>query len=129
MSVCIDNCQITQMIPVCVENLQIGTISSLTTAVLVYIEDTTLINKPVPHEVTSDGAGLVTITGLDTLPDFMPNHSYKCWITLASATSIEDRETITIDAIDYTCFYLRFEYIKNPDNTNKTYTNITLTPC
>ncbi len=129
MSVCIDTCTKTQLIPPCLTNLQVGTITSLTTAVQVYIEDITLQTKPVAYPVTSDGAGLVTITGLDLLPDFMPNHSYVLWVTLDDATSIEDREVITIASVDYTCFQLRFEYVKNPDGTNKTYTTIAITPC
>lgn len=129
MTVCIDNCQITEMIATCVKNLEIGTITSFNTDILIYIEDDTTGAKPIAFPSTTDGAGIVELTDIDTFPTFMPNHSYKLWVALESATSVESRETITINAIEYTCFNIRFTRVKQPDNTAQIYTNLTLTPC
>jgi hypothetical protein len=121
MSVC-NPCLETDTLPVCVTSLIVGTISSLTKDVHIYVKDITT-GKVVRFEETSDGAGLVTITGLGTEPDFMPDHSYELWITLADATSIEDKEDITVpNAAETTeCIALNFEY------TGESYTSITIT--
>lgn len=121
MSVC-NPCLETDTLPVCIDSLIVGTISSLTTAVFIFVKDITT-GKIVRFEETSDGAGLVTITGLDTEPDFMPNHSYELWITLALATSIEAKEDITVPnaAASTECISLNFEY------TGEEYTSITIT--
>ncbi len=110
MSVC-DPCLKTELVPKCLTNLIIGTISSLNTAVFVYIRDLTT-GKLLRFSEVSSGAGQVTVTGLDTEPDFMPDHSYEMWITLQTAISIEDRETITVTSslgdVTGTCFQIRF---------------------
>jgi len=120
MSVC-NPCLETDFVPVCITSLVIGTITSLTTAVFIYFKDTAT-KKVIRFEETSSGAGLVTVTGLDTSPDFMPNHSYEVWITLASATSADAREDITVPGSVPTteCIAINFEY------TGETYTSITV---
>lgn len=120
MTVC-NPCLITDTIPVCVNSLVVGTISSLTTDVFIYIKDITT-DVVVRFEEQTNGAGLITITGLDTQPDFMPDHSYELWVTLESATSIDDREDITVpNAANTTeCIALCFEY------TGEIYTTITI---
>lgn len=120
MTVC-NPCLTTDIIPVCVTSLVVGSISSLNTDVFVYVKDITT-SKVVRFEETTDGAGLITITGLDTEPDFMPNHSYELWVTLATATSIDDREDITVPNAGTTteCIALCFEY------TGEEYASITI---
>ena len=121
MSVC-NPCLQTDTIPTCLTDLVIGTITDTTTDVFIYFKDHTT-NKTIRFEETSDGAGLVTVTGLDTQPDFMPNHSYEVWITLAIAVSIEEKEDITVPnaATSTECIALDFEY------TGEDYASITIT--
>lgn len=118
MSVC-DPCTKTELVPKCLTNLVIGTIGSNGAAVYVYIHDLTT-DKLTRFSEVSSGAGLVTLTDLDDEPDFMPSHSYELWITLQSATSIEDRENIDIGGTNYTCLALRFE------DVGEAYNSITL---
>lgn len=110
MSVCAP-CQKAEDIPNCLENLEIGTISDVDTDVYIYIKDITSDNQ-LRFERTSSAAGLVTLTGLDSEDEFMPAHSYELWITLKSATSIEDRETITIGLDTVECIALTFIKVK-----------------
>lgn len=123
MTVC-SPCLSTDEIPVCTTNLTLGTIASLNTAVYVYIRDNST-GRTERYDVVTDQAGTVTIQL--QAEDFMPGHSYETWVTLANATSIEDRETITVGATETPCIYLRFKYIKDPaDGSNLAYANITV---
>lgn len=121
MSVC-DPCLQTQLIPVCVTNLTIGDIAVTDTDVFIYIKDITTgrLNR---FEETSDGSGEV-ILDLTGEPDFMPDHAYELHITLKAATSIEDKELITVlngaDPVD--CLSLRFNYVEE----DKSYADITI---
>ena len=121
MSVC-DPCLQTQLIPVCVTNLTVGDIAALNTDVFVYIEDLTT-GRLTRFDVTTDGTGAVIIVLTDR-PDFMPDHAYELHLTLATATSIEDKELITIlnatPAVD--CISIRFNYVEEDES----YTDITI---
>lgn len=120
MSVC-NPCLKTDILPVCTDNIVVGEISSPDTDVFVYVKDITT-HRCFRFEETSDNNGIVTITSLNQEPDFMQNHSYELWITLATATGIEDREDILVDNASETteCISLEFK------RTGEEYTSVTI---
>lgn len=123
MSICSD-CIHPKPIARCVTNLIIGTISSINTAVHVYIKDLTT-GRDIRYAVTSSAAGLITIP--ITPQRFSEDHSYEVYVTLASAVGIEVKQNLTIGGEVSDCSSLRFETIWASDNTIATYTNQTLT--
>lgn len=123
MSVC-NECIKPKAIARCITNLIIGTISSLNTAVFVYIKDLTT-ERELRYSVTSSAAGLITVP--ITPQRFSEDHSYEIHITKATADNINVKENITIGADTEDCVSLRFETIWQADNTIATYTNQTLT--
>lgn len=116
-------CTEAKQIPTCITSLVVGTIANLTTAVYVYIQDITT-GRLVRLPVTSSGAGLVaaTVSG----EDFMDGHDYELWVTLASAASIEDKLSVTIEAVAYTCFHLRFTQVRDNTGAVISYSSITI---
>lgn len=87
-------------------DLIIGTVA-LTTDYTVYVyEEHT--NKTYAENYTSDGAGLLTLSLLDYGLIWNPHGIYYIWATLESANMV-DKEDITIDAVEYTCFIATFE--------------------
>lgn len=52
----------------------------------------------ISNEVTVDLTNYPQIEG----------HDYEIWVTLQSATNPEERETLTISAVEYTCFSISF---------------------
>lgn len=126
MAVC-DPCLNTDEIPVCTTALTLGNIATFNTPVFVYIRDNST-DRTERYQTSSGIAGAVTIALQDE--DFMPGHSYEAWITLANATSIEDKETITVGAgippTTASCLYLRFKYVKDTSGANLNYTIITV---
>lgn len=123
MSVCVP-CQKTELIPKCLTDLIIGTVSDFNEDMYIYIRDLTTLSLR-RFEEQSSGAGLVTLTGLDTEPDFMPSHAYELWITRADATSIEDKEDITINTNVYTCLALRFIDVEDESYASITIEDVT----
>ena len=116
-------CSFTKPVPVCVQALEVGTITSLATAIYVFINNLTT-GKTVRLDEVTDGAGLVTVdtTGLR----FSESFTYELYVVLQAATSIDDRETITIDATEETCLALPFQTIEGSDQALINYASITL---
>ena len=122
MSICSD-CIHSKPIARCITNLIVGTISSLNTAVYVYVRDITT-DRDIRYSLTSSAAGLITIP--ITPQRFSEDHSYEIWVTLATAAGVENKQNITIGGEVSNCVAVRFETIWNNDNTIATYTNQTL---
>lgn len=120
MAVCAP-CTLTEEVPSCLTNLIIGTISSTNTDVHVY-QKHILTGRVVRYDVTTSGAGLVTIE----VEDIMQDQIYEYWVVLDTATSIEDRETITINADTYTCVTVPFVKVMQSDGDPQSYATITL---
>lgn len=121
---CLD-CTPTKPIPACTTSLILGNISSLATAVYIYVRNLTS-GKLYRQAVTSSVAGLVTLD--KTLPSsyfYSPNHAYEIWVTLASATNIDDKQTLTIGSSTATCLNPVFDKPIDDDNLNITYTSQT----
>jgi len=123
MSICSD-CLHAKPIARCVTNLIVGTISSLNTAVYVYIRNLTLDDREIRYSVTSSAAGLITVP--ITPQRFSEDHAYEIRVTKASAIGVEVRENITIGGDVADCVALRFEMIYDNNNAVVTYTNQTL---
>lgn len=90
----------------CMAVLTIGTIAALNTAVYVYIlNHTTGVRVRFP--ATSNAiTGLVTVD-LTDYPQIQ-GHDYEVYVTLASATNADERLTVTISTVEYTCFAVSF---------------------
>ena len=123
MSVCSD-CLHPKPIARCITNLIVGTISSLNTAVYVYIRNLTLDDREIRYAVTSSAAGLITVP--ITPQRFSEDHAYEIRVTKASAVGIEVRENITISGEVGDCARLEFETIWDNNNVIVTYTDQTL---
>lgn len=123
MSVCND-CIKSKTIARCITDLVIGTISSINTAVYVYIKDLTTDDRIIRYSVTSSAGGLVTIP--ITPQRFSEDHSYEIWITVTGAANVEMKQNITISGEVSDCVSIRFETIWQNDNTIATYTTQTL---
>lgn len=123
MSVCSD-CIHPKPIARCITNLIIGSISSINTAVYVYIKNKTLDDREIRYSVTSSAAGLITIP--ITPQRFSEDHSYEIHVTKADAVGINIKENITIGGDVSDCTSLRFETIWDNNNAIVTYTNQTL---
>ena len=123
MSVCND-CTKTQPIARCITNLIVGTITSLNTAVMVYIKDIST-ERTIEYSVTTSGTGLITIP--ITPQRFSEDHAYELHVTLASAVNISVKENITIGGDVDNCVNLRFKTIWDNNNAIATYANQTLT--
>lgn len=122
MSVCTD-CIKSKPVARCLTNLIVGTISSLNTAVYVYIIDLTT-EREIRYSVTSSAAGLITVP--ITPQRFSEDHSYEIRVTLITAANVDMRQNITVSGEIADCVALRFETIWQNDNTIATYTNQTL---
>lgn len=122
MSVCTE-CTKAKPIARCITNLIVGTISSLNTAVYVYIKDLTT-ERELRYSVTSSAVGLITVP--ITPQRFSEDHSYEIHITKADALGVNVKQNITIGGDVADCVALRFETIWTNDNVIATYTNQTL---
>lgn len=123
MSVCSD-CHTTNPVARCLTALTIGSISSLSTDVFVYIENIAT-GRIVRYSATSDATGKVIIQ--ITPQQFSENMEYEGWITKRDAGNIEVRESIVIGAESQTCAYISFQNVITSDNTNTVYASQTLT--
>ena len=120
MSVCVP-CNKTELLPVCIDTINIGTITDFDTDIFIYVRDNTVPGgREIQKEETSGSAGEVSLDS--KLFKFMPDHSYELWVTLRDATSKEDRETIDIGGTDITCLTIHFEYVKDESGVNITFT-------
>ena len=115
------NCTIAKHLTTGSTSIEIGTISSNSTDVYIYVRNnaTGTIYR---QSATSSGAGLVTLDS--SLPSgwYHPSATYDIWVTLQTADNQDDTETITISGTDYTCLQVRFERIIGDDEQ---YDNIT----
>ncbi len=84
----------------CISTLTIGTIANLNTAVYVYIRNNTT-GRLYRYETTSSNAGLVAV--LINTQQWIPEHDHEVWITLQSATNIEEKINFTISATSIEC--------------------------
>lgn len=98
----------------CTSTLTVGTIANLTTAVYVYIHNHTT-DKLVRYSTTSSDAGLVSFD-LSDGQSYMEGHDYELWITLQSATNMDERVNFTIDAVAYSCAALEFHRLYDNDD-------------
>lgn len=89
----------------CMAILTIGDTPHNTTAMFVYLLNH-MTGVRARFAVTSSGAGLVTVD-LTDYPQ-IEGHDYELWVTLATATNPDERETITIGSDTYECFALNF---------------------
>lgn len=87
-----DFCTSMQPINGCHTNLNIGSSTHLSTALKVYAENLAT-GKLTVFDSTTTGVGRFSITGFD----WLPNVTYKIWATLATAESIDDTITITLN--------------------------------
>lgn len=122
MSICSD-CLHPKPIARCITNLIIGTISSVNTAVYVYITNLTT-EREIRYAVTTSAAGLITVP--ITPQRFSEDHSYEIHVTKQSSVGINVKENITIGGDVANCSALRFETIWDNNNAIVTYTNQTL---
>ncbi len=109
----------------CMAVLTIGTISALNTAVHVYLKNHTT-GVLVRFETTSAAVtGLVTVD-ISDYPQ-IAGHDYELWVTLATATNTDERVNVTISAVAYTCFAIRFVTVLDDQGVIETGANQTLT--
>ncbi len=121
MSVC-NPCTKANLVPECVTNLTIGTISSVSTNVHVYQKHigSGRIDR---YDVTTDGSGTVTISP----SNIMRGQKFEYWVTLANADDIETKETLTINSNTYDCVTVEYQFVADASSGDaETYTNITL---
>lgn len=119
-----NDCQDIKVVPVCTENLVLGKVASLTTAVFIYFKNISS-GYQTRQQVTSAGDG--TIAADLTVPDpsfYNPNGVFECWATLTTV-SPETRLPITIGAIAYDCLKLRFEATYGEDDNTEGFTTAT----
>lgn len=122
---CLD-CSRTKPIPSCTTSLILGTVTSLSTAVYIYVRNLTS-GKLYRQAVTSSVAGLVTLDKTEPSSYFYtPNHAYEIWVTLVSATDIDSRLILTIGTSTATCLNPVFEKPTDNDNLNITYASQTV---
>lgn len=106
-----DNCTRIDSISKNDTSYTIGTISSAATKISLYIEDVTTgrIIRQVP---TTGGSGEVVIDLTDPASAFYSSkHEYIAYAVLGTATSIDERETMTGDddpTLSDTCFLFDF---------------------
>lgn len=122
MSVCTD-CIKSKPIARCLTNLVVGTISSLNTAVYVYITDLTT-ERTIRYSVTSSAAGLITVP--ITPQRFSEDHSYEIHVTLTTAAGVDNKQNITVSGEVSDCVAVRFETIWDNNNDIATYASQTL---
>ncbi len=121
MSLCTP-CTKAALVPLCVTNLTIGTITTFLTAVFVYQKHIGS-GKVKRYDVNTGAAGEVTISPLQA----MAGQDYEYSVTLATALSIETTETLTINAKTFPCVTVEYEQISDPTSgAAETYANITL---
>ncbi len=99
-------CPIMRPLPKCMGVLTIGDTTFNNTDVFVYIKNhtTSILTR---FETTTSGTGLVTLDLTNMYQ--IEGHDYELWVTLDTATNMDERINITIDAVIYTCVAITFE--------------------
>jgi hypothetical protein len=123
MSVCAP-CLVAKNIPRCLTNLIVGTVAN-STAYKVYIRNIAT-GDITQFSATSSLAGLLTVVLGDLL--LMDGIEYELWVVLASATSVEAREQITVsgDVTPTTCVSFTAIPVTEADGDPVLFTNVTL---
>lgn len=120
MSIC-NSCPRLKPISICVNNLIIGTVSSLSTSYNIYFRS--LANGfVVKYTATSDGAGLLTLSPTDGFV-LASNHLYELYVN--TTTSSSTGANLTIGTTTATCYNVMFEQVHDEDSVY-TYVNQTL---
>lgn len=94
----------------------LGTISSLSTAIYINVQNTA--TKAIYRQsATTDGAGVVTLDITDpSAQAYYFNTDYDVWVTLQTG-DISTTQNITINAVAYQCLLLRFVTPLGSSNT------------
>src|SRR5690242_12595919 len=105
-------CNIMKPLARCMGILTLGVTTNPGGSFFVYIRNNTT-------EVLTQLEGIVNLSNevtvdLSAYPQ-IEGHDYEIWATLQSATNPDERETLTINSIDYTCFAVHFITIKDID--------------
>lgn len=99
----------------CITTLTVGTAASHpNTDVYLYIRNNTT-GRLYRYEVTTSNTGLISKD--ISAQQYMDGHNYELWVTLASATNIDDRITFTVGSENVTCITLGFETVYADDDT------------
>lgn len=107
------NCTQAGLIPKCTTTLTLGTITSFTTAVYVIIKNIATGRTQI-QSFTTDGAGSVDLDMTDPAKQFFGgNQQYEVHVSLQSADNINDKETLTINTVADTCFFIEFENVRD----------------
>lgn len=114
-------CSSTKPVLNCITNLKIGTLVN-STSYYTYFKNSSSgkINRITS---TTSNVGLLSVA-LDFTP--LAKSQYEIWVTLASSTDLEEKETILIDGIEVTCLYTQFQRVFGTGNSTLTATNQTL---
>jgi len=119
-----NTCQLTKSIPVCTDELVLGTITSNTDVYIFVINHSTGYTHR--QEATSGNYGELRLNM--SLPDpsfYNPDSAYELWATLTT-TSQGERLDITIDEVYYSCFNLSFNSLYDDTDSSVSYDEITL---
>lgn len=121
MSIC-NPCIKAKPIPKCTQEIEIGTISDIDTAVSVYIWDvsSSLIQRV---DATSDGDGLITVDISEV--SLLASHAYEIWVTEAGA-NYKEKLSLTIGTSASETICLRVEEVKGTDGEMELYASQTL---
>jgi hypothetical protein len=111
-------CSSTKPVLNCITNLKIGTLAN-STSYYTYFKNSSSgkINR---ITTTSSNVGVLNVA-LDFTP--LAKSQYEVWVTLASSTDLEEKETILIDGIEVTCLYTQFQRVYGSGNSTLTVTN------
>jgi len=124
MSLICGNCRKVNDIPTCTNQVIVGTIANLNTALFIYF--VTARGQVVQLDGSSDGSGLVTV---DTSGfDFMSNMTYEIFITLDVAVSWEDKINITVpgEVDPQACLQFTPDAVRDSDDDQIAFTTVTL---
>ena len=116
-------CSFVKPVPICVQQIIIGTISSIDANIYVFVKNVTT-GKEIRLSTITDGAGLITldVSGLT----FSDSFTYEFKAILQTAVSINDVETITIGVDSDTCWAVPFVTIEDSNQDIINYVTITL---
>lgn len=117
-------CTRTNDVPLNFGNLTIGTVGSNSTAYHVYMKHMGT-GVTVKYNVTSSASGVIDLDRSADAVRLSPG-LYEIYAVLASSTDIETKATITISAVDYTCFLTRFVDVTGYLYGQEGYDNISL---
>lgn len=123
MSLC-NPCKTLKNISLCTDSIVIGTVEELNTAYNLYFKSLAT-SKVYVYPVTSNGAGLITLT----LPDGFPlatNTGFEMWVNLSTDSPMIQQD-LTIGSYTESCYNLSAERIYNLYyGSNQNFTSQTL---